>query len=165
MSNRLTIIVLKTASFFFITIGLNAQQPDFTGTWTRNTDKCDAGGLSMNSVPVKLSVKQDPGQIEIRRISKSAMGDTTNYTEKIKFDGTTAFSVIRPNFNKKATIQWSTDQKGFIEQAAYMDDLNNPKQTAHEIWTYDEDGKSLKIQLTITLNGADHTLTEIFDKQ
>jgi hypothetical protein len=157
--------MLKTASLIFVTTGLKAQQPDFSGTWTRNTDKCDPGGLSMNSVPVKLSVKQDPGQIEIRRISKNAMGDTTNYAEKLKFDGTPATSVIRPNLNKNASIQWSADQKGFIEKAAYTDDQNNSKQTANEIWTFDTDGKTLKIQLTITLNGEDHTLTEIFDKQ
>jgi outer membrane protease len=153
-----------TITLFFIASGLHAQQRDFSGIWTRNIEKSNAGSLSINSIPVKIIITQDAGQIEIKRISKNYQGDTTQYLEKIKFDGTETSSVVKPNLNKKSSAQWSPDQKGFTENAAYSDDQGNTKQRATEIWTFDIDGKTLKIQLTTTLNNQDYILTEVFDR-
>jgi hypothetical protein len=155
---------LLSIMILFLALGLKAQKSDFSGTWIRNTDKCDAGNLSLNSIPVEITVIQNTGQIEIKRISKDYQGDTTQYSEKIKFDGTSATSVIRSNVNKKASIQWSPDQKGFTENAAYADDQGNTKQNAKETWVLTDNGKTLQILLTLTLNGQDYLLTEIFDK-
>ncbi len=156
---------LFVITLLFATPALKAQQANFSGTWTRNTDKCDAGGLSINSVPVEISVKQDTGQIEIRRISKNYKGDTTEYTEKVKFGGTQVSSVIRSNLNKKASIQWLSDKKAFTERAAYADDKGNPKQTVQEIWDLDGAGNTLKIQMTLTSGGQDFQLIEVYDKK
>lgn len=165
ISSKWNFQFLMVMAFFAIT-GLKAQQADFSGTWVRNTDKCDMGDhFTINSVPVEIIVIQNPAQIEIRRISKNFKGDTTDYAEKVKFDGTQTPSIIRPNLNKKASIQWSPDQKGFIENATYADDQGNPKQSAKEIWTFDSDGKILRIQLTLTINGQDFLVTEVFDKK
>jgi hypothetical protein len=150
--------------FLFTICDLNAQQPDFSGTWVRSTDKCIAGNLSINSIPVQIIVTQNIGQINIKRISKNFQGDTTQYSEKVKFDGTSATSVIRQNVNKKASTQWSPDRKGFTENASYADDQGNPKQNAKETWILMDDGRTLQILLTLSLNGQDYLLTEIFDK-
>jgi hypothetical protein len=153
------------AAFTFLSPSLIAQQTNFSGNWIRNTDKCDAGDLSINSIPIKINVGQSDKEIQITRISKNVYNDTTNYTEKLKFDGTSATSIIRSNVNKKASMQWSPDQKRFTENAAYAEDQGNPKQNSKEIWALMDDGKTLQIVLTLTLNGQDHPLTEIFYKQ
>jgi hypothetical protein len=107
---------------FFASSCLKAQQTGFSGAWTRNTEKSDTGGLSLNSIPVEILVNQNAGQIEIRGISKSHSHDTTAYSEILKSDGTSTSSIIKSNLNKRSNIQRSSDQKGFTENATYADD-------------------------------------------
>ncbi|HTD99012.1 MAG TPA: hypothetical protein VK668_06975 [Mucilaginibacter sp.] len=152
--------------FTFLVISLKAQQvTNFTGTWKRNTDKCDAGNLSVNSIPISISVEQSKSQIQIKRVSKSAQGDSTAYTEKIKFDDSSVTSGVKPNLNKSATVAWSIDQKQLIETANYTDGQGNPMQKVKENWSLSDDGKTLTIQTIILADGKDYQLTEVFDKK
>ncbi|HZY35564.1 MAG TPA: hypothetical protein VFE53_02885 [Mucilaginibacter sp.] len=159
MKIKLLAIVLLLAA-----TSIKAQQVDFSGNWTRNTKKCDAGDLSINSIPVGLSVKQDTRQITITRISKNYKGDTTAYMETLKSDGSSASTVIKSNLDKKANVSWSPDKKTLTETADYADDSGNPVQKAKELWALDDNGKTLQIQLTLMVNGQDHVLTEVYDR-
>jgi hypothetical protein len=152
--------------FIFAAYGLKAQQPiNFTGIWLRNNENCDAGSLSINSIPVQLSVKQSSSQLEVKRLSKNAQGDSTSYIEKVKFDGSLATSPVKTNLNKSATIAWSGDHKQLTETANYTDGQGNPMQKSKENWSLSADGKMLTIQTIILADGKDYQLTEVFDKQ
>lgn len=145
---------------------LKAQQvTNFTGTWIRNTAKCDAGNLSINSVPIKIFVEQNKTQIQIKRISKTAQGDSTTYTEKLKFDASSAAALVKPNLNKSAVVAWSADNKKLTETSNYTDGQGNPVQKGKENWTLSVDGKTLTIQTILIANGQDYQLTEVFDKK
>lgn len=156
----LTILLLLIATIS------NAQQPaNFTGTWVRNTAKCDAGNLSINSIPVSISVDQNKNQLQIKRVSKSSPGDSTAYTEKIKFDGSSTTSLVKSNLNKSASVTWSSDHKQLIESSNYTDGQGNPVQKAKENWSLSEDSRTLTIQIIVIANGQDYELTEVFDKK
>jgi hypothetical protein len=156
----LTILLLLTATIS------NAQRPaDFTGTWLRNTAKCDAGSLSINSIPFNISVEQNKGQIQIKRNSKTAQGDSTAYTEKIKFDGSPVTSLVKSNLNKSATVSWSADHNQLTETSNYSDGQGNLVQKTKENWSLSEDGKTLNIQAILIADGRDFELTMVFDKK
>jgi len=165
-----TIVKLKfqilTVLFLISSAGLKAQQvTNFTGTWIRNTDKCDIGDhLVINTVPVRVVINQDEKQIEIKRVQIHEQGDTAAYTEKIKFDGSAGKSVVRQNSNKSSTGAWSADHKQFLETANYTDDQGNPTQKAKETWSLSEDGKTLTFQIVLVAGDKDYELTEVFDK-
>lgn len=144
---------------------LNAQQAiDLSGAWIRNTEKCDAGQLSINSTPVQLLVTQNKTEIAIKRVSVNKQGDTSTYTETLKFDGTPGTSVVKQNLNKSAVIAWSPDHKQLTLKADYTDGHGNPAQKVKEDWSLSDDGKTLTIQCLLISNDKDYELTEVFDK-
>jgi hypothetical protein len=157
---RLLIVILLLAA-----TGLKAQQTEFSGTWTRNTVKCDPGDLSINSIPVEVSITQNTIQIEINRISRNRAGDTSVYTETLKFDGTPALFVVKANLSKKASLQWVVDQKSFIEMAEYTDVQGKPDHKAKQNWSLTDGGKTLSIQSTLEIGGREFLLKEVYDRK
>jgi len=152
--------------FFLLTSDLvNAQSANFSGDWTRNTEKTDAGGLSINSIPILMTVTQTAGSISIKRISKHANGDTLTYAEQLNFDGSTTASSPKQNMKKTASMQWATDQKSFTETANYTDDNGNPIQSFKETWELTDGGKNLKITAILEGGGNTYNIQEVFDKQ
>jgi hypothetical protein len=143
-------IQLFTIALLFGAMGLKTQQTNFSNTWIRNTEKCDPGNMSINSIPVRISIKDGAGPVEITRISKNAKGDTSTYTEILRADGSTTTTVMKPGLNKRSSVQWAADQRSFSETADYADDNGNLVQKIKDKWALGEDGKTLTIRLTLT---------------
>jgi len=146
----------------FIT-NLEAQQISFSGTWSRNTEKCNAGDLSINSIPVEITVKQDGPQIVISRTSKNKQNETITYTEKLNFDGALFSSVVKPGLNKKSTIQWSADHQSLLENSSYADDQGKKIQNKKENWILINDSKTLQIMSIMEVDGQSYPMTEVYD--
>jgi hypothetical protein len=141
-----------------------AQKPNFSGAWKRNTEKCDPGTLSINSIPVSLDVVQIKNKIDIKRTSKNRLDSTFIYTETLGFDGSKAISVPKVGIKKTSSIQWTTDPNGFIDTADYTDDQGNLVQTIKETWTLEDGGNTLKILSLLFADGQTYHLTQIFEK-
>lgn len=155
-----TIILLLTAR------GLKAQQvTNFTGSWVRNTEKCDTGDrVSIHVIPIRIVVDQGKEQTIITRTAVRKNGDTSSYTEKVKFDGSAGNSIVNPGLNKHSSGAWSADHKKYIETADYADDQGKPIQKVKETWALSEDGKVLTIEAMLVINDSDYETTEVFDK-
>ncbi|MEJ0080819.1 MAG: hypothetical protein WDM78_07685 [Puia sp.] len=159
-------LILFSSLIVFSTSFIYAQKIDFSGTWIRNSDKTDAGDLSMNSVPASLEIKQDNNSISIKRNSKNAQGEIFNYSEVLNFNGTAANSSPKANINKKATIKWSDDHKTLIVSADYSDSTTGRAiQKTNDTWSLSEDGKTMTITIVLNVNEQIHNLKEVFDKQ
>jgi len=146
-------------------VSAKAQQKDFTGTWTRNTEQCDPGELSVNSIPVTLSAKQAASILELTRTSKNKAGETTVYTEKLGSDGSLSSVQVKSGLNKKASIKWAADGQSLTISADYTDDQGNPVQKITEVWALSADGKHLTIDRTDVSDGEEFKLKEVFDRQ
>jgi len=164
---------LLTATLMILSImGLKAQQPDFSGTWVRNDKACQLDtsntthiALSINSIPVKIVIKYAGNTFTITRISVHGNGDSVSYAENLKPGGTKSKTVIKPNFNKNAALQWSADHHLLLINSDYTDDHGNPVQKATETWSFLSDGMQLQIKTVLTFDGQEHILIEVFDKE
>lgn len=142
------------------------QHPDFSGTWARNTEKCEVSqGLSINSVPTDLTIKQSNSILDISSTSKNRAGEVSNSNEKPAFDGTPFLTVTKSKFNKKALIKWGQNPNELSLTEELTNDQGSVTQKFSETWSLQDDGKTLVIKATIDANNTQYTATEVFDKK
>ena len=142
-----------------------AQTSNFTGTWRRNDTQSNAGGISINSVPVSLEISQDAKSIAIKRTSKNGQGEVTSYTEQLTFDKKVAETITPSQLKRSSSILWSDDHKQLIENSTSRDDNNVIKQIAKQTFSLDSEGKVLKVLVELTINDQTVKMEQIFDKQ
>jgi hypothetical protein len=159
-------IQLLAIIFIFAASGLKAQQSvNFTGTWLRSTEECDTSQISIHSIPISISVEQNKSQIQIHRIAQTENGDSTAYTENIKFDGSSATSLVKTNLHKSASITWSADHKQLTEIANYEDNQGNATHKLKESWSLSVDSKRLTTHIIMIINGKDYESTAVFRRK
>jgi hypothetical protein len=144
----------------------DAQPIDFSGTWKRNDNKTKlADGLSTNSVPISMLIKQDVNSIKIERTNKNGNGMITSYSVVLKFDGSSTDIITPSKLRRSSTSQWSADHRYLLEKAVSRDDQGNVKQTYKYTYMLEDGGKSLKITASLDAGEQTYELTEVFDKQ
>jgi hypothetical protein len=147
-----------------LTITAYAQTPDFTGNWKRNDAQCDAGGLSMNSIPVSVTISKDSKAIYIKGTLKK--GDSVIHVsmDTLNLDSSKKIS-NHPTSKKQTIFNWSADQKGFTVSVTISDANGALIQQWNELYSLANDGKSLKVGVDLEMNGNEYHLDELFDKE
>src|ERR1700760_5115494 len=99
LKKTIVLFIISALSFGFKKDMKNA---DFSGTWERDTEKCDAGSMSVNTIPAKVEIKQSENQVEVTWTQKYGSGDVNTYTEKLSLDGSLCGVVVKPGINKQS---------------------------------------------------------------
>jgi len=158
----ITCIVILLLSAFTA----SAQKADFSGKWSRDTDRTTLGeSLSINSVPVLLEVSQTTDAISITHHSVNGKGESHAYNETIRFGGSPATVAVTPNLNKSSALHWSADQKSFTDVATFTDAQGNPSQKNTQTWSLSDGGKTLTIHAVIESDGQTFTADEVFNRE
>jgi len=146
-----------------LTMHVFAQAPDFSGSWKRNDAQCDAGDLSINSIPVSLTINKDSKAIYIRGTLKK--GDSVIHVsvDTLNLDGSKRV-INRASSKKQTGLTWSADQQGFTVSVAISDKQGNAVQQWNELYSLSADGKSLKIGVDLEMDGEDYHMDEVFDR-
>src|SRR5579862_5535710 len=113
-------ILLKTRNqiftalipLLFINVNVHNEQTNFSGTWTRNAEKCTTSeGLSINSIPIQILVKQNVTEVEIKRTSKNGEGEVSEFLQTLKLDGSLSSTHRKTGETRKSAIKISADKK------------------------------------------------------
>lgn len=154
----LTTIIISSA-FTLINV-------DFSGTYSRNTEQSKGGpGISINSIPTGLAIKQDNKHLSITRTQKYGSGEIVTYTEILNVDGTQSETKIDAATKRQSTIQYAADKQSFTETSTYIDSKGNATQHKTETWTLLNGGKTLEIKLDGKNGNDEYTWTGVFDKK
>lgn len=162
----------KSSFFIFITLicitsssmRVNAQNPDFSGTWSLNREKTDFGELSENSTPLKVTVSQSKDSIRIERLSKNGQGETNIYIETLPFNGKVQENLIKST-KKFSAVEWSGDGQSLIENANYSDSSAQMEYKGIETWLLSDNGTLLTISRVDEVAGSKYLKKMVYEKQ
>jgi len=161
-SKILTIAITLMGALIFVNA---SAQTNISGTWKRNDNKTDAGGLSINSVATSLEIIQDKSTVIVKGTNKNSAGEVSTYTDILKLDGNSTERKAGADRTKSITAKWSADGKSLTESATYKDEQGNVTQTIKQTFALSDDGKTLRITDERNFDGQAVALNEIFDKQ
>lgn len=152
---------------FFIASAAKAQIANFSGKWKRNDEKTTKGGLtlSINSIPTSIEISQDGQAVTVKRNMRTGSGETRDYIEVLRFDGTPGETVTPSQLKRTSSIKWSADQMQIIEISTSKDASGNEKQSWKQTFSLSADKKTLTIEAVATIDGAEYPLTEVFEKE
>src|ERR1700761_2564676 len=151
---RLIFMVLTAALFF----NAASAQTNFSGKWARNDGESNANGISINSIPTMLEISQDATGLSIKRTSRNGSGVVNSYTEVLKFDGSTSETITPSKLKRIATVKWSADKTSLTENFVSKDDQGNVMQSGIQVFTLDNNGKTLKVKASQDYDGQDTQL-------
>jgi len=164
MKTKLSTII-TTVILFFLTAAASAQT-NFSGTWKRNNEKTDAGGLSINSVVSTMQITQDSNTLTIKGTNKNSNGEElSSYTDVLKLDGTPSERITNANQKKQMSVKWSVDKKQLTQSSIYKDEQRNVVQTVKLTFNLSEDGKMLRVLDERNFDEKSFQLQDVFDKQ
>lgn len=146
-----------------LTMHVFAQMPDFTGHWKRNDAQCDAGSLSMNSIPGTVEISKDSQAIYIKGTLKK--GDSIIHVslDTLAVDGSKRL-IKHAASQKQIGLTWSPGQGGFAVDVTITDAQGVVMQHWNELYSLSPDGKSLKIGVDLEMDGEDYHMDEVFDR-
>lgn len=160
-----TTIAITIISCALIITDAFAQNNSFSGTWNRNNEKTDAGGLSINSVSQTLEISQVNGSLTIKGTNKNGNGEISTYTDNLKPGGEPTERAAGADQKKIMTASWSADKKELTETAVYKDKDGNVNNSFKAVYSLSEDGQILTVKDERTFNGRTYQLTDVYDKQ
>jgi hypothetical protein len=114
---------------------------------------------------VTLDITQDGTVLTIKRISRNGADEVTSYTEVLKFDGSPSEIITPSKLKRSATFKWSADKNSFTESFVSKDEQGNVVQSGTQIFSLDNNGKTLKVEASQSYDGKDARFDEVFDKQ
>jgi hypothetical protein len=141
-------------------MGVRAQTANFNGTWKRNDDQTDPGGLSINSVPRTLEISSDNKAIYIKGTAYNKDGVMRLSNDTLRLDGS-----MNQNGRKQNWLTSSPDKQQFTNSILITDKDGKTVQEWKQAYSLTDSGKTLKIVVDLTFNGEAYQMAEAFDKQ
>ncbi len=141
-------------------------QTDYSGTWTLNESKSEAGQFGTRGMPKKIVVVQDGNNLTITKTTNSMGGGENTYTEVLTPDGKEAESTVGNNGKRKAKLSWEADGKQF--DINFTIDMEMQGQSMQfqglEKWSLSEDGKTLYVTFNVTTPQGSFSVKGGYDK-
>ena len=164
MKNKLTLKFACIIALTIFTISAKAQTKDFSGKWKRNDSRSIVSeGVSPNTIPQALEIKQTAKQLIITRTLKNA--GVTSYQETLNLDGSKSISHPAATMTKETTLTRSPDKSSFTTMNTYYNSSGEADHTFKETWKLENEGSTLHISATWAQGAATHQLEEYFAKQ
>jgi hypothetical protein len=135
-------------------------RPDFSGKWALDLSSAPAVPAGTSVV---MTIKQDEKTINVGLVVNSTMGEQKR-TTAVNLDGSTSKNTMETpmgNIDFTSSFAWDgaagvTTSKGEAQGQTFV-------QT--EKFTLDADGKTLRLETTVSVAGQNHTNTLAFKKQ
>jgi hypothetical protein len=133
-------LVLSAAFITLCAVTVNAQKANFSGEWKLNEQKSTLGQYGGRMAAKKLKLNGQTDSLSIQRTATSQDGNEVTMNERLTFDGKETESTLFTNSKKKSTAKWSDDGKS----------LN-----VNSTITLDRNGETIEIKVTETWKLAD----------
>ena len=159
------IIIITITALLWGGISTAHAQANYTGKWRRNADQSDPGGLSANSIPIMVEIRQDANIITIQSVVKDGKGDLHSSNDTLKMDGSVKTTMDnRTDEKRKSSLIWSADKKHFTYQITIAGTDGAVRQDWKEVFSLTNSGNGLEINVDVTTSAGSFTLKEVFDK-
>lgn len=142
------------------------KQSDYSGTWTLNESKSEAGQFGTRGMPKKIVVVQDGNNLTITKTTNAMNGGENTYTEAFTPDGKEVESTVGNNGKRKAKMNWESDGKQF--DINFIIDMQMQGQSMQfqglEKWNLSDDGKTLYVTFNVTTPQGSFSVKGGYDK-
>ncbi|MDP4253071.1 MAG: glycosyl hydrolase [Bacteroidota bacterium] len=140
---------------------------NFAGEWVFDEDRSVLDNSGSGSLPGRLDVSEEADRIDIKRTMISEFADNSVVENNLALDGTEHES--KPPFgNGPGTIAAHRSENGdtlYIDSKATLKNGGRTSEwTNHEIWTLQDQGRTLSIGQTSNSFRGKRTLTAIYNK-
>lgn len=158
MAVTCALLLIPAASFA-------GEKVNFSGEWTLNESKSDVGEGRFFSAS-KMSVTQEVNSIIIESTRAGRNGQERTNSETLSLDGK---ENVNEGENRSSTsiVTWSDD--GTIMTITSNAKFNRQGETFEmkttQVWTLEEDGKTLKIKSDSSSARGDRSATLAYDKK
>ena len=137
-------------------------RPDFSGKWALDVSSAPTGALPQGT-SVVLTIKQDEKTINADLVVNSTMGEQKR-TTIVNLDGaSTKNTIVTPMGNVDLTSSFAWDGAAGVTTSKGEAQGQTFVQT--EKWTLDADGKTLRLETTVSAGAQNMTNTVAFKKQ
>jgi len=137
--------------WLFVALPLLGAEPkvDFSGTWSLNPDKSKIGEGRGWRVASKLVITQKENELNIERTSTNRDGEASVTKEILTLDGKECTNTFRDN-PRKSVVSWDAAGVQLTIASTMTFERNGNKRDIQstEIWSLQDSGKSLSIQVT-----------------
>lgn len=153
-------------------VNVDAQKPNFSGTWTFNQQKSELGqvaqggqrGFGMGGGT--LNITQSGNTLTIDRVFER-QGEKRTTTTKYTLDGKESVNSTGRG-SSKSTAVWSSDNKSLTISTTRSFEFNDQRRESKsvEVWTLADGGKSLVINSTRSIQqGGERKSKLVYDKK
>ncbi len=158
-------------ALFFIAGALQevSAQTDFSGSWKLKDSSGGPGemqGLLTNIAPQQMNVSRDGDEMAVEKItSVGSTGERRTTNEKYDLKGGVTNNPISNN-PRRSTVRWSPDN----ERMTIRSDMSIDMQglffdiTQTEVWSLSDDGKTLRIEMTMSTSMGDMSFNFTYEK-
>jgi hypothetical protein len=154
------IIMAFLASSFLIPAPLT----DFSGNWMVNKSKTQFGNAPEWILPKWFSVEQKQNAISIERTQADDSMKQRSFKESLSFDGTESTSETYKHAKIMSILKWNEDGKTFSLSAHSLDENNKAGASYSEVWSLEDNGKTLVIDRDVTqANGYKYNIKAFYD--
>jgi len=152
-----SILLLAT---FIVTVSMNAQKPDFSGSWKLNSSLSKLNA-EWTMAPSLIIIEQKGNDMKIEKHS-SFNGEEFTINDKFTLDGKECINTGWQDSEKKSTAVWSEDNNSLtISTKLIMGD--GGEMSIKEV--YKMENKNMSISTKASSSYGDIEETIVYDKQ
>ena len=154
----LTVMLFMTSMFT-----LQAQTPSFSGEWTLNQERSTVGSSEL--FLSKLTVQHKSDSLLTHRVYANQWGEQYPFSENLSLDGKESkIWIYEMPRTSKATFS-ARDRKLKLESVTTFSDWSGSQDLkTQEVWSVEDGGRTLKIEVAMSAEAGDFTGLQYFDR-
>ncbi len=151
---KLGLILMAFVFLFSMILIAEEGKVNFSGTWSFNKDKSEAGGDGGRGpgrmASSKLVVKQEKDKIVIERTGQGRGGETFTQKEELTLDGKENKVEGFGGRERTVVVKWTDEGKTLTISSRMIFERNGEEfeMKSSEVWSLDNEGKDLVINST-----------------
>ena len=154
----LTVMLFMTAMFT-----LKAQVPSFSGEWKFNREKSTAANNQL--FLSKLTVQHKSDSLLTNRVYENQWGEQYPFRENLPLNGKESkIWIYDMPRTSKASFSARDGKLNLESVTTFYDNSGSDDLKAQEVWSIENEGKTLKIDFTMSYSAGTFTGTQYFDR-
>jgi hypothetical protein len=143
-----------------------AQQSNYSGHWKINRSKTQFGDSPDYVAAMGFSITQEKNNIVIESILLDEQSKEHLFKQSLTFDGKSYINIDYKNTKKTSAVNWIAGESSFMLSTARVTADGRPGDTSKELWSLEDEGKTLIVDRSIKQNdGDEYTIKVYYDKQ
>jgi hypothetical protein len=161
MKTKITLILIMLCMTAML--ASQAKSPSFSGEWKFNREKSTSANNQL--FLSKLTVQHKSDSLLTTRVYENQYGEQYPFRENLPLNGKECKIVIydMPR-TSKATLSAGDGKLNLESVTTFYGNSGSDNLKAQEIWTTENEGKTLKIAYTLTYSAGTSTGTQYFDR-